>query len=182
PEPHQRTPKTPAPNPPPEDPNPTLFFYYPDEKPYGIFCQWHPSPFTVPTTSLQFMMCAKALYFADYAAAARILASKAPKEQQALGATVAGFSSEAWGRVEPGEQRMVKERVVEQGNWYKFTQNRALREVLLGTGERELAEAGSKDRTWGIGYTAKNAENYRAYWGANLLGGCLMRVRGRIRE
>ncbi|KAF2496005.1 DUF1768-domain-containing protein [Lophium mytilinum] len=231
PKPHQRTSKTPAPNPPTESPNSTLFFYMPDEKPYGLFCQWHPSPFTVSTSALvwlltegpqppsfsdtttmingepadplvaasrelpilatskinfncaeQFMMFAKALYFSDFRTAVRIMDSKSPKEQQALGAAVAGFSSERWGHVKAGHERMVKERVVEQGNYCKFTQNRAFREVLLGTGERELAEAGSKDRTWGIGYTAKNAERYRSYWGQNLLGKCLMRARGWIRE
>ncbi|KAI4653273.1 uncharacterized protein J4E79_008787, partial [Alternaria viburni] len=34
----------------------TVFFYMPNEKPYGIFCQWHPSPFTIPIASLQWLV------------------------------------------------------------------------------------------------------------------------------
>jgi len=57
-----------------------------------------------------------------------------------------------------------------------------MRSVLLGTGERELAEAGRRDRVWGIGYRAFEAEGYREWWGENLLGKCLGDVRGRIGE
>lgn len=57
-----------------------------------------------------------------------------------------------------------------------------MRNVLLGTGERELAEAGRRDRVWGIGYRAFEAEGYREWWGENLLGVCLGDVRGRVVE
>jgi hypothetical protein len=34
----------------------TVFFYMPQEKPYGAFCQWHTSPFSIPTFSLQWLV------------------------------------------------------------------------------------------------------------------------------
>jgi predicted NAD-dependent protein-ADP-ribosyltransferase YbiA (DUF1768 family) len=38
-------------------------------------------------------------------------------------------------------------------DWYKFTHpsNAYMRVVLLGTEQREIAEASSRDRVWGIG-------------------------------
>jgi hypothetical protein len=54
-----------------------------------------------------------------------------------------------------------------------------MRDILLGTEERELAEAARRDRIRGIGYKADEAETYREFWGENLLGKALMSVRGR---
>jgi ribA/ribD-fused uncharacterized protein len=34
----------------------TIFFYMPKEKPYGVFCQWHTSPFSIPIASLQWLV------------------------------------------------------------------------------------------------------------------------------
>lgn len=58
-----------------------------------------------------------------------------------------------------------------------------LRELLLGTGERELVEASPGDRIWGIGFTAAKAERAgRERWGLNLLGKALMVVREELRR
>jgi hypothetical protein len=57
-----------------------------------------------------------------------------------------------------------------------------MRDIFLGTEDRELAEAGRRDRVWGIGYQAHEAERYRQSWGENRLGKALMAVRTRIRE
>jgi ribA/ribD-fused uncharacterized protein len=181
-----------------------VFFYMPREHPYGIFCQWKSSCFTVPNSSLswlksanpantsknlsaedetgtlefncaeQFMMYCKALFFSDPASGQLIMASEDPKEQKKFGRKVKGFSANLW--------RNVCERVVFEGNWWKFSQNEGFRETLMGTGERELCEASRKDRMWGIGYNAKEALQYRRLWGENLLGQALMRVRGEIWE
>lgn len=62
----------------------------------------------------------------------------------------------------------------------KFGQNRHIRGRLLATGGRLLCEAASRDRVWGIGYTAKHAMNFRQHWGENLLGKALMNVRRRL--
>lgn len=43
-------------------------------------------------------------------------------------------------------------------------------------------QASPRDRIWGIGFAAEEAEGRRAEWGENLLGKALMRVRERLRE
>ncbi|KAF2446048.1 DUF1768-domain-containing protein, partial [Karstenula rhodostoma CBS 690.94] len=149
----------------------TIYFYLPNEHPYGVFSQWHPTPVTIPTTSLAFLittsptasailashaptltftcaeqafMFAKALFFADDQTCTRILSTPDPKTQKKLGKQVRGFYEERWTEV--------KSRVAEVGNWYKFTGDEGLRGVLLGTGERELVEASARDRVWGVGF------------------------------
>lgn len=121
------------------------------------------------------MFC-KALYFEDAEACRSILASRDPSEQKKIGQGVKGFSDSEWDTV--------KSRVARVGNWYKFTNpaNRHMKDVLLETGDRELAEASSRDRIWGIGYKEENAERYRKNWGLNKLGKALMAVRTRLRE
>ena len=119
-------------------------------------------------------MFAKALYFGDGQVCSRILATDGPKEQKKLGQAVKGFEEYEWGRV--------KFRVAVVGNWYKYYQEEKMGEMLLETGERELAEASRKDRVWGIGFNAKEADVHRAEWGKNLLGAALMKVRERLGE
>lgn len=124
----------------------------------------------------QYMMLAKALLFRDLEAAQSILHTPHPKEQKQFGRGIRGWVDEEW--------EVVREQVVETGNWYKFNDKRnlALKRMLLATGDRELVEAAGRDRVWGIGFNAKNAMEHRKHWGLNLLGKCLMRVRKRIRE
>lgn len=150
----------------------TVFFYMPGEKPYGVFCQWHPSPITIPTTSLDFLttntptasaisttyapcitfscaeqanMFSKALFFASPTSCAAILSTSDPKQQKQLGQVVSHFNAWKW--------TQVKSRVVRVVNWYEFTDraNKGMKSVLLGTGERGLAEASPWDRVWGFG-------------------------------
>lgn len=78
-----------------------------------------------------------------------------------------------------------KSRIVEEGNYLKFTVSEdaeRLRRMLLGTGVRELVEASPMDRIWGIGFGERNAGANRQRWGQNLLGRALMVVRRRLRE
>ncbi|KAL8407717.1 hypothetical protein RB594_006526 [Gaeumannomyces avenae] len=176
-----------------------LFFFKPDEA-YGEFCQWYPSNFSVTKAEMsrllghpvdnddpegwgvvyfscaeQFMMYCKAGRFRDRETQARVLATRDPKEQKRLGRATAGFRAEEW---DP-----VKSAVVVAGNVAKFGQNRHLRDVLVGTGDRLLAEAAPYDRVWGIGYTAKvAAQQPRESWGENRLGRALMEARERLRE
>ena len=186
----------------PSDPPSTLFFHIPNE-PFGQFSQWHPSPFTVPTSTIsdlvghhptndattpggsqphsieftcaeQFMMYCKASRFQDAQTRSKIMATSDPKAQKLLGKQTARFDAASWDEV--------KFRVVVAGNMAKFGQNPKLKARLLGTGERELAEAAKRDRVWGSGYNARLADKYRKSWGENLLGKALMEVRGKLRE
>lgn len=120
------------------------------------------------------MMHHKALFRDDITTAASILATPYPKDQKALGRCVANWDDEAWDAV--------KEKVVEDGSYLKFSQNKDLKERLLMTGERELVEASASDRVWGVGFNAKSALSKRDEWGLNLLGKCLMRARKRVKE
>ena len=64
-----------------------------------------------------------------------------------------------------------------EANKAKFAQSEELKRMLLETGERELVEASPRDRVWGVGFGAKNAEKNRNRWGRNLLGLALIKVR-----
>ena len=173
-----------------------LFFYMPDTT-HGEFCQWFPSTFTISKTKIsslidhaiddaddeesitftcaeQFMMYCKAGRFQDKATQRRILATTSPKEQKRLGKLTAGFTDASWDEV--------KSAVVVAGTIAKFGQNPKLRGKLLATGDRLLVEAASKDRVWGIGYTAKHAMSYRQHWGENRLGSALMEAREHLRQ
>ena len=195
---------------PTEDPTSPIFFWDVDEIPYGPFCQWYPSPFTQPlltftihthptqlpyltgpthslspqtptppitfTSSEQFMMAHKAHLFSpdDTEIYDLILSSSSPREQKALGRRIPNFDESIW--------EAHRFDIVKWGNYFKFTQDEELKELLLGTGERELVEASPRDRIWGVGFGAKNAEKNRERWGLNLLGKVLMEVRKRIRK
>jgi ribA/ribD-fused uncharacterized protein len=102
------------------------------------------------------------------------MATKSPKEQKALGKSIRGFSHEEWDKI--------KSDVVTAGNIAKFGQNKHLKNIILGTGDRLLVEAASKDRVWGIGYTEKHAMRFRKHWGENQLGLALMKAREHLRK
>ncbi|PHH74342.1 hypothetical protein CDD80_3151 [Ophiocordyceps camponoti-rufipedis] len=127
----------------------------------------------------QYMMYSKAVLFEDTASATAILNANTPGRCKQLGRAVRGFDEAVWD--------LHKVSIVEEGNWWKFTQGlgaegAAIRAQLLATGERELVEASPRDRVWGIGFNEASAEGNRALWGQNLLGKVLDKTRQRIRE
>ncbi|KAM7214445.1 hypothetical protein V8F06_010202 [Rhypophila decipiens] len=152
----------------------------------------------------KFMMYCKATRFGDIPTQRKILLCDSPKEHKSLGKATAGFTGASWDQV--------KFDVVVAGNMAKFGQNKAMREVLMGTlcrprspekgakkesgswkginaydgrvwRGRELIEAASRDHIWGIGFTAANALKVeKEKWGQNLLGKALMEVRKRLVE
>lgn len=84
-----------------------------------------------------------------------------------------------------------RERIVEEGNYWKYINGKdegelkdgtSLKEKLLKTGHWEIVEASPTDRIWGVGFGKANAESRRKDWGLNLLGKALMAVRERIRK
>lgn len=102
---------------------------------------------------------------------------------------MAGLDPDAWAAV-----RM---EVVERGNYLKFTQGNSavsmkmddkgepvpLRNLLLGTEDRESAETSRFDRVWGIGLDADTAaRTSRSKWGLSLLGEALTNFRDKIRS
>jgi ribA/ribD-fused uncharacterized protein len=198
--------------PPKHTPTHILFFGYEkdghDDPTVGLQ-QWYPSPFKSEqdgglefTTTEHYMMYHKALVMSDAETATKILAAPHPSEAKALGRQVRNFDGEKWGAN--------ADRVVEEGNWLKFSQHEDLKAVLLGTGDKVLVEAryvyqfvfdalyilkmsarGEKglltasgspnDRIWGIGFNSEEAMDHQSEWGANRLGKALMRVRDKLR-
>jgi ribA/ribD-fused uncharacterized protein len=71
--------------------------------------------------------------------------------------------------------------IVVAGNIHKFSQNPELKSRLLATGERRLVEAAYNDKTWGIGFSAKDAVGREEQWGKNKLGTALAEVREALR-
>lgn len=124
----------------------------------------------------QFMMAAKAELFGDGEIRAQILESRDPKQIKALGRKVRNFDQTLWDRA--------KYSIVLNGNWCKFSQNRALRDFLLSTGDSVLAEASPFDGIWGIRFPAASSEarDPLKWRGENLLGFALMEVRDELRR
>jgi ribA/ribD-fused uncharacterized protein len=123
----------------------------------------------------QYMMAKKAQLFGDEDSVQRILAAESPRQQQALGRDIRGFDQGCWDRH--------KFAIVWFGNYLKFTQHQDLRQRLLATGDKTLAEASPYDLVWGIGYAAEEdtALDPTQWRGQNLLGQALMSVRAALK-
>ncbi|KAJ9662782.1 hypothetical protein H2198_001232 [Neophaeococcomyces mojaviensis] len=181
--------------------SPPVYFWKPHED-WGFLGQWYIAPMTDRETGVQFncceqyMMYHKAVTFKDQELELRIMDETDPRMLKALGRKISGFTEDKWNEV--------KFDIVVRANMMKFTQAQALQEdefvksiaehaegqeppslrsLLLATGDREIVEASSRDRIWGIGFAAKQAEKQpRSKCGKNLLGKALMEVRKRLRE
>ena len=123
----------------------------------------------------QFMMYSKALLFGDDAAAKQIMEEKDPKKIKNLGRLVRNFEEDIW----------VKHarNIVFEGNMCKFNQNEPLKEYLLSTGDRPLAESAHYDKVWGTGLNEEETRKTppEKWPGKNWLGKTLMHVRETIR-
>ncbi|PYC68055.1 DUF1768 domain-containing protein [Streptomyces tateyamensis] len=146
----------------------------------GSLSQWWPGAFTVDgvryATAEHWMMAGKARLFGDAEIVPRILAARTPAEAKELGRLVRGFDEERW-----AAHRFA---LVVAGNRAKFGQDPALRDYLLGTGNRVLVEASPLDRVWGIGLAAddERAADPAQWRGLNLLGFALMQARAELAD
>ena len=86
------------------------------------------------------MMYRKALCFGDDKVAAQILATDNVAEIKALGRLVSGYDENLWNGI--------RQIVVYEGLFAKFSQNPKLREQLKGTENAILAECAVKDWIW----------------------------------
>lgn len=140
----------------------------------GVFSQWHKAWMTIDGQVFncceQYMMWCKAVVFGDNETAAKILQTNNPREQKQLGRSVKGFNADIW--------NLVSRDFVFRANMAKFSQNRDLRNTLIGTAGTLLIEASHLDKIWGIGYDEENAVQVnRDFWGSNWLGLVLTEVR-----
>jgi ribA/ribD-fused uncharacterized protein len=120
------------------------------------------------------MMYAKALLMSDLATAQKISDAPGPAEAKALGREVKKFNQET--------RERNCDAIVEEGNYFEFSQDERLKGILLGTGKREIIETSPNDRFWGIRFDTESAEANVENWGKNRLGKALMRVRERPRK
>ncbi|MCM1496727.1 MAG: NADAR family protein [Bacteroides sp.] len=154
-----------------------ICFHNPDEE-NGYLSNWYPSRFMageVEFSSMeQFMMYQKALYFHDRVIAMQILDTEDVSHIKQLGRLVSGYDDNYWNGI--------RQIVVYEGLWEKFSQNADLKKQLISTENAILAECAVKDCIWGIGLSMNNPDRFdREKWkGQNLLGYALMMVRERL--
>lgn len=118
------------------------------------------------------MMYHKALLMGDEEIAQQTLDAASPAEAKSLGRKVRNFDQGVWdGNCD---------RVVEEGQYLKFSQNEQLKEVLLGTKGKEIVETSPNDRFWGVGFNSEEALDHVGEWGENRLGKALERARERL--
>lgn len=146
----------------------------------GSFSQWSMRGFLDPNGTAfncaeQYMMWCKACHFGDKVIAGEIMDLDNPREQKKRGRGVKHFDEAEWDKW--------KFQYVWNGNWLKFTQNKDLKEKLLGTGNKVLVEASPYDKVWGVGLSEDDDRilDPKQWQGENLLGKVLMAVRGSIR-
>lgn len=125
----------------------TVICFHNNNEENGYLSNWYPSTFThngITFSSMeQYMMYRKALSFGDEKVATQILATDNAAEIKALGRLVSGYDESLWNGI--------RQIVVYEGLFAKFTQNPDLRERLKDTGNAFLAECAVNDRIWGIG-------------------------------
>jgi ribA/ribD-fused uncharacterized protein len=166
------------------DPKYVLFWGHRPSKDGAVsktcFSQWFEAGFDLDgnhyPTAEHYMMAEKARLFADPVAAQRALAAATPGAAKAIGREIVGFDEDTWLKH--------RWRIVVDANVGKFSQNGALREFLLNTGDRVLVEASPVDSIWGIGLAADDpkAAIPNEWQGLNLLGFALMEVRARLSQ
>lgn len=154
-----------------------ICFHNPDEE-YGWLSNWYLSDLNVDDVSFssmeQYMMYEKAVTFEDFKTAEKILKTQNTAMIKQYGRQVANYNDIIWNGI--------RQIVVYNGLFAKFSQNKTLRENLGKTGSAVLAECAVKDRVWGIGLSMNdpNCFDMNKWNGQNLLGFTIMQVREQL--
>lgn len=149
-----------------------MYFFW---ESFSPFSQWHVKPFIVDgitfNTAEKWMMYKKALIFNDLNTANKILKTNSASKQKSLGREVVGYQDSIW--------KQHREKVVYEGNYHKFTQNKDILKMLLNTKGKTLVESSPYDKIYGIGLEKTNpkALNKSTWKGLNLLGYILTQLR-----
>ena len=122
------------------------------------------------------MMYQKAKVFQDDASAEKILSTTDVAKIKAFGRGVKNYNNVVWNGM--------RQVIIYRGLLEKFRQNPELKEMLLSTGDKILAECAVQDKIWAIGWpmNAPEAQNIDLWKGQNLLGFALMMVRDEIKK
>ena len=118
----------------------------------------------------------KARLLKDHRAVELIMSSSDPSTHKRVGRGVCNFDTAVWDRE--------NQNAVLSGNYDKFTQNPAMKNHLLSTGNNFLAKASPLDTVWGIFLRADDphAKDPHKWRGNNFLGEALCAVREAIRD
>lgn len=158
-----------------KEPEPEYLFFWHEYDRNGYLSNWFESEFVVDDFCYQnveqYIMAQKAKLFHDSKNYTAILKTTSPKECKRLGRNVTPFDERTW---EDNRYRILKEGVLA-----KFSQNEGLKNQLLASGNRIIAEASPYDDIFGIKLSAEEAVDVMPeQWpGRNLLGIALMEVR-----
>lgn len=135
-------------------------------------CSFSDTQYTYNSTE-QYLMAQKAILFNDEYNLKCIMSSSSPYMIKKYGKMIQNFNEDVW--------RLHLENIILQGNLLKFEQNKDLKELLLNTGTKELAEANPYDDFLGIAREAKENLTKDKWQGKNILGNILMNVREILR-
>lgn len=150
-------------------------FDRPDEANGYLSSEYAGDSFTVDgirfSSAGQYIVYRKCMLFDDTERAEMALDADDPVRQQRIGRSIAGFNAVMW----DGRKQMI----VYQAHLARFSQNEALRLLLLNTGSACLVKCGPNDLLWGCGFGTERPErlDMRLWRGRNLLGFTLMEVR-----
>lgn len=153
-------------------------FHNPEEI-NGYLSNWYMSDFEVNNIKFssmeQYMMYYKAVTFNDNETAKEILNSTDAGKIKALGRQVKNYDNIIWNGV--------RQIIVYEGLFAKFSQNNELKEKLLKTGNDILAECAVQDCIWATGVSMKDENRFdmQKWRGQNLLGFAIMQVREKLR-
>lgn len=156
--------------------NQDMIIFHGRESPFSNF---HNSPFKIVNEQFmhteQFYQFKKAEYFKDDITARKIKLQPDPLECMKLGFKVKNYKENDW--------QMVARNYMYDGNLAKFSQNLSLKDLLMSTGNKILAES-SQDEYWGTGRRIydQSALNKDTWTGSNHHGEGLMLLRDRLKH
>ena len=152
-------------------------FHNPDEM-NGYLSNWYMSDFVADnikfTSMEQYMMYKKAQLFNDTEIMQEILSTDNVGKIKMLGRSVKNYDEVMWNGV--------RQIVVYEGLYAKFSQNESLHEKLLATENDILAECAVSDCIWGIGLAMNDDKRLSTeeWRGQNLLGFAIMQIREKL--
>jgi hypothetical protein len=162
-----------------EEPKEEIVFFFSKEPTNKEFSSFYDTTFKIDDVEYKSaehaFQAIKAKTFGDDASFTKIVKSKSAQSAKSFGKKVEKFEDAVWDAK--------KDEVMKQILRAKFSQNPAIRKLLLDTGDKILAEANPRDTYWGIGTSstttiAKNPEKWK---GQNKLGKFLIELRSELR-